>query len=67
MSNVKIPGLSDNDLLILHRGGTDYKTTAAELREYLTTEPPEPPKPWDSGLTPDKIPVWGTCPRGEDQ
>ena len=38
------PMLEDTDFFLLHRGGVDYKITAAELKEYLT---PSAPMPWE--------------------
>lgn len=37
--------INDTDLLLVNRGGVDYKITALELKENLNREPP---MPWDA-------------------
>ena len=37
--------LNDTDFFLVHRGGVDYKVTAAELKDYFT---PAPPPPWET-------------------
>ena len=39
--------IKDTDLLLVNRGGVDYKITALKLKENFGTEPPLPPRPWD--------------------
>ena len=39
--------INDTDLLLVNRGGVDYKVTALKLKENFKTEPPLPPRPWD--------------------
>ena len=42
--------IQDTDLLLVNRGGTDYQTTAAEFKEYVTAVPPMPWEGYDGGI-----------------
>ena len=65
----------DDDNLLVNRDGTDYRASAERLKSYVRERLPEEdpvtnePNNFDANASQwtEPRPVWGTCPRGEDQ